>query len=208
MTSALLATHSVVGTLGSYAILVPIGIIGGQMAAFAAGAVATTGIFNPVAVFVVFTLGDILTDSIYYYLGRRDGVQALARRYGHKVGIEEVHFEALHQQWFERTFRTMLISKYGLALTGPLLVSAGMARISALRFYAYAVGISILQYGLFVPMGFYFAKSFSTVSYTLKAVQVFALLVLFAYLFITFRRLARASLHHSPVKPKLNEQHS
>ena len=194
MVAPLLATHFAARSVGSYALLIPIGIIGGQMAAFAAGAVATTGFFNPYAVFVVFTLGDILTDSIYYYLGRHRRVQAFAHRYGHKIGLEKPHFAILHQQWFERTFRTMLISKYGLAFTGPLLISAGMARIPAWRFYAYAIAISIAQYAIFVPLGFYFAKSFTAVSYALKALQIIAALLIFTYVFTTFRRLAHASL--------------
>lgn len=194
MITFLLATHSAVGTVGSYALLIPIGIIGGQLAAFAAGALASTGFFNPFAVFLVFTLGDIITDTGYYYLGRLHRVQRFARRNGNKIGIAEAHFDVLHEQWAERSFRTMLISKYGLALTGPLLISAGMARLSPRRFYVYAVTISILQYALFVPLGFYFAKSFSVVSGTLKAVQIVVVLVIFTYMFLTFRRLARESL--------------
>ena len=198
MVAPLLATRVAAGTIGSYALLIPIGIVGGQMAAFAAGAVASTGFFNPYAVFVVFTLGDILTDSIYYYLGRFRRVQAFAHRYGHKIGLEKPHFAILHQRWFERTFRTMLISKYGLAFTGPLLISAGMARLPARRFYAYAIAISIAQYAIFVPLGFYFAKSFTTVSYALKALQIVAALLIFIYVFTTFRRLAHASLQERP----------
>ena len=191
--AGLLATRSSIGPAGSYALLIPIGIIGGQLAAFAAGAVASTGFFNPYAVVIVFTAGDILTDSLYYYLGRRQ-VQTLARRYGHKIGFAEEHFDALHAQWADRSFHTMLIAKYGLALTGPLLISAGMARLPPRRFYAHAIVISIVQYAFFVSLGYYFAKSFSVVSGTLKTLQIIVVLVIFSYPFLTFRRLAHASL--------------
>lgn len=177
-----------------YATLVPIGIVGGQAAAFAVGAVSATGFYNPFAVYAAFVAGDILTDSLYYFFGRGARVRTLAKRYAKKFGLNEEHLSALRMQWIGRTFQTMLLSKYSVALTGPMLVSSGVAELPMRKFYINAIGISVVQYALFIPLGYYFAELFSTVSTALKVIQVSAVVTVFIYVTVILRRFVRQSI--------------
>lgn len=162
-----------------YLILFPLAALEGPVVAFAAGVLVSLGYFNALLAYFFLVLGDVIPDSIYYHIGRYGERKTLIARYGLKVGITEERFTIIKKLWHEHGFKTMFFSKLAYGLSTIFLVAAGFSGISARRFYAHAVPITMFQYALLMLLGFYFGDSYARITRYFENAQIlFAVLAI------------------------------
>lgn len=176
-----------------YLLLLPVAMVSGQMFAFVAGALVRYGYLSAPAMYAIFVLGDFIPDSLYYLIGRSPAVARTLHRWGLRAGITDLEFDAIRTLWQRHTLATMLAAKYSMALVGPILISAGLSKISVRRFYGAAIPITLVQYAAFMSLGYYFASSFGAVSSALKAVELGVAGALLLGLYLYFSRRIRDS---------------
>ncbi len=126
----------------------------GETALVIAGTFAgTTHHLNPWAIFAVAAAAAIVGDNIGYWIGDKGGY-ALARRYGHKVRLDE---------------RKLKIARYLFDRHGAMVVFFGRF-VSVLRTYAaFLAGTSKMRWRLFLPAnalgGIVWAGAYTLASY-------------------------------------------
>jgi membrane protein DedA with SNARE-associated domain len=134
--------HQLIATNGYWLLFLLVGVeslgvpLPGETALIVAGTFAgTTHHLNPWLVFVVAAAAAIIGDNIGYWIGDKGGY-ALARRYGHKVRLDE---------------RKLKIARYLFDRHGAKVVFFGRF-VSVLRTYAaFLAGTSKMRWRLFLP---------------------------------------------------------
>jgi membrane protein DedA with SNARE-associated domain len=149
-----------ISSYGYWAVFVLVGLeslgipLPGETALIIAGTYAgTTHRLSPWLIFAVAAAGAIIGDNIGYWIGDKGGY-ALARRYGHKVRLDE---------------RKLKIARYLFDRHGAKVVFFGRF-VSVLRTYAaFLAGTSKMRWWLFLPAnaagGIVWAGIFTLASY-------------------------------------------
>lgn len=171
-----------------YIILFPLAAFEGPIIAFVVGILVSAEYFNPFIAYAILLCGDIIPDSIYYFIGRHGERKTFVARYGAKVGITEKRFDIIKKLWHRHGFKTMFVSKLAYGLSTPFLVAAGFAGIPTRKFYEYALPVTIAQYAILMALGFYFGNSYALITQYIQNAQliiaaVFVILLAGYYVF-------------------------
>ena len=171
-----------------YLLLFPLAAFEGPIIAFVVGILTAAGYFNPFIAYTILLFGDIIPDSIYYFICRHGERKTFVARYGAKVGITEERFDIIKKLWHRHGFKTMFISKLAYGLSTPFLVAAGFAGITARKFYEYVLPVTIIQYAILMALGFYFGNSYVLITKYIENAQLiiaaaFIILLIGYYIF-------------------------
>jgi len=164
-----------------YWLLFPLACIEGPLVALVAGVLIALGYFNPLLAYVILLFGDLIPDTIYYFIGRYGGWKSLIKRYGSKIGITDEHTEKVSILWKTHGVRTMWMGKLSYGLSIPFLISAGLVGMPLKRFLQYAIPVTLFQYGVLMALGYYLGNF-----YALIAESVFGLELLIAGVALAF----------------------
>ena len=154
-----------------YWILFPLACFEGPLISFAVGILAARGVFNPLAAYGLLIMGDVIPDTVYYYVGRYGKNTRFVKKILAKTGLER-HLERVHSLWYRHTGKTMFFSKLAYGLATPFLISSGMIGLPLPTFLLYAIPITVIQYGILMFGGYYFSNSFGFFSNTLEAIEI------------------------------------
>lgn len=187
-----MAIESLIPLLSAYRywLVFPLACVEGPAVAAVAGFMVSLGVLQALPVYLLLLLGDLVPDTVFYVLGRTGHQSAFIRRFSEKRLAVIEHF------WLEHTFKSMVVAKWALGLSGPLLVSAGLARLPFWRFLGAALPISLFQYAAFLAAGYFFGLSFQTFRGTFLAAELVVVLgiVLFIAATMYFSRAAKRVL--------------
>src|SRR5277367_4153605 len=129
----------------------------------AAGGLAGIGKINPVLALLLVTLGSLLADSIWFYLGRARGSRIL--RLLCRISIEPDTCVLRTENVFVKYgMRGVVFAKFipGLGTVMPSL--AGMYGVSLHRFLAFDGLGALLYLGCFILLGFIFSNQLQEVA--------------------------------------------
>ncbi|NTU67199.1 MAG: hypothetical protein HGB08_04765 [Candidatus Moranbacteria bacterium] len=133
--------------------------IEGPVTTAAAGFAAALGYFNPVAIYALSVLGDLIPDTIYYlfgYLGQRTFV----RKIGVRMGFNDSRISNT-AALFEKHFgKTMVISKLTPVVSTYGSILAGYLKLSYKKFIFYCAEITFTKSAIFLLLGYYFGRSY------------------------------------------------
>ncbi|MEK9185088.1 MAG: hypothetical protein AAB866_02920, partial [Patescibacteria group bacterium] len=152
-TLALLIKYKYVG-------LFPLAAIEGPMVSLIVGFLVHLGYLEFIPSYIILILGDIIPDSIYFYIGRLGDHKKITEKYGPKLKGIAGSFEILEKLWRDHPRKTMFFGKLAYSLSIPFLISAGLVKMSFKKFITYAIPATLFQYGLLMLVGYYLGKSF------------------------------------------------
>ena len=175
-----------------YWILVPLTFIEGPIVGFIAGALSRLGYFDPFIAFSIFIFRDVLVDGLWYWAGRYGGRTRPAAWMLRKVRITQEDLHAVRKLWDTRGFRTMFIAKLSYGIAQLFLVVAGIVEMPFKRYFKYALGVALVEYGGLFICGYVVGGAFGNIAGALSNIQwVIAILALFIagyYIFTHFMR--------------------
>ena len=178
-----------------YWILVPLAFIEGPIVAFVAGGMSSLGYFNPYIALAIFLIRDVLVDTLCYYIGHFAGEKSFTKRWLAKAGVGDEQIAEIHNLWLVHGGKTMFFSKLSYGLSAGFLIVAGIVAMPFRKFFAYAITVAVLQYGVLFVVGYYFINSFGTVANILDKIQYAVLgITLIATLYFAFKWYMRKRL--------------
>ena len=170
-----------------YWIIFPVACIEGPVLSFLIGVLSGFGYFNPFLAYPILILGDLIPDTILYYIGTRGNRAQFFQKYAPKIGITEAHFGVLQDMWDTHPRKTTVMSKLAIGLSSPLLVSAGLAGVPARIFYSMVIPVTLLQHVVFLTAGYHLGNSFALVEKYLGHAEFFVgLVAIFALAYYLF----------------------
>ncbi|HEX9503671.1 MAG TPA: VTT domain-containing protein [Patescibacteria group bacterium] len=145
-----------------YFVLFPISIVEGPIVTVLGGFLASMGQLSVLWVFVVVVLGDLVGDSLYYFLGTksRNLAESSVMKF---LGITEERLVSLDEHFTKHTGKTLLLGKFTQAFGSVVLVAAGAARISYLKFILYNFIGTVPKSIILILVGYYFGQAYATI---------------------------------------------
>ena len=179
-----------------YFIIFPIACVEGPFISLIVGFLIHLGYLEFIPSFLVLILGDLIPDSIYYYIGRKGNEKKIVEKYSSRLKGIAVSFSVLEKLWANHPKKTMFFSKLAYGLSIPFLISAGLVRMSFKKFIAYSIPASLFQYGLLTAVGYYLGKSYQLAEKYVKYgyILVAIVFIIFIAIYIYFVKRSRAEL--------------
>ncbi|MFH1200863.1 MAG: VTT domain-containing protein [bacterium] len=176
-----------------YFILIPLAVIEGPIVSVIAGFLVTLGFFNPLTVYAVMVLGDIIGDGIFYYIGYSG--KNLFRYFKineEKVEKAKVYFEKNHQ-------KAIAGSKimWGIGTAG--LIAAGALHVPYKRYFKTCALYSLAQSFVMITLGIFFGQAYEIIGkyfdYYAAIASILVLVVLLFFIFMKkFKKNAEENL--------------
>ena len=160
-----------------YLLLFPLAIVEGPIVTVIAGFLAKGGIMNPLIAFPVIVIGDMVSDTFWYILGRFGTGWSFTRSLEQKAGATKENLAIAKRGFEEHRYKTTLASKliWGLGTAG--LFAAGMSRVPYLIFMTTCAIISMAQVIFFLGVGFFFGGAYEQIAAYLDTATKVTLIV-------------------------------
>ncbi len=179
-----------------YLALFPLAAVEGPVVALGAGFMVSLGYLSFLPAYAMLILGDIISDSGYYYLGRFGNRRKLVEKYGVRLGRLSRNMGIMEKLWERHGRKTMVLSKLAYGLSTPFLVSAGLVAMPLRRFVSYALPVTLIQYAGLMAAGYALGHSYRLAADYLwyGAILFAAILVCFVAGFSIFSRYASSRI--------------
>jgi len=164
-----------------YLILMPLAIIEGPIVAVICGFLVTINILNPLLVYVILVVGDIVGDGIIYYIGYS------GKRFLKYFKVTEEKLEKAKKYFQENHKKAIFMSKlaHGIGFTG--LIAAGALHVPYKRYFKTCTSISLVQSAVMITIGILFGHAYVVIGkyldYYAAGVSVIVLTIIL-FLFI------------------------
>jgi len=179
-----------------YLVLFPLAAVEGPALALTCGFLIYLGYLDIMPTYLVFVLGDVLPDIIYYSIGHFSSKGKLVEKYQKRWGIIYNNLALIERLWKNHASKTMLLTKFAFGLSAPLLISAGLVGMPLRRFLSYTLPISLVNYAVILTIGYYLSHSYQSAEKYLESagIIVAVALVLFVIGYYYFSQYARAKV--------------
>lgn len=166
-----------------YLLLFLAAFLEGPIVAFAAGFLTHLGYFSFWPAYISLIARDILSDTTYYYIGRFGDKNSLLEKYGKYFKISKAHMNSLSHIWKKHTKKTMFFGKLAYGLSIPIVLSAGLAKMSVQKFWSNAIPVTLIQYTILMVAGYYLGASYGYLTGYFKYIGVIVTLSIIILLF-------------------------
>lgn len=142
-----------------YLVLFPVLVVEGPIATILVGALATpeVNLFSIVPLFFFVIFADVAGDTFYYLIGKFAGTRVLDW-IGKKKNI---NYHKKFTNYFEKYGgRTLMIGKVSHGLGWPVMVFAGSAEMSYLRFITFCLATSIIKSFILLGIGYLYSDNY------------------------------------------------
>lgn len=148
-----------------YLILFPLLVVEGPIVTIIAAFLASPagGTLSLPLLFIEVVAADLTGDIFYYSIGRW-GREGFLFRLTQKVGLTRERFQKVEGYFDKHGGKTIALSKIGHGLGWPAMMAAGAARMRFLKFFFINLSVSILKSGFLIFLGYYYGRSYSTLS--------------------------------------------
>lgn len=191
-----------------YFVLFPLAAFEGPLVSLAVGFLVHAGVLSFWPSYLILISGDIIPDSIFYYIGYFGDKTRLFQKYFSNSKLLRDYFPAVLGLWRNHPRKTMFFGKlaYGMAL--PFLVSFGMTKLSYKKFISYTVPISIFQYGLIMWIGYGMGGFYEAAGRYLKLAYfaMTAITILLVILYVLVSKYSKRKIAAMGMEEKLLEE--
>jgi len=167
-----------------YAIFFPLTVIEGPIVTVIAGFLCSIGFFNFWLAYAIAMAGDIVGDALYYLLGWWGGERILKK--GRFLWIKTEQLGSLLKNFESHAGKIMLFGKWTQSVGAPILLAAGMTRISLKKYFFFNIIGSLPKVYIFLIIGIYFGRAFTEIDkyfgYISLAVSIIIVLAVLIYL--------------------------
>lgn len=139
----------------AYFLLMILVAVEGPIATLVGAVAASTGLLNPVLVFVSASLGNLTADVLWYslgYIGKGEWLMKLSGRFGVKENV----MTRLQKDVHEHIHTVLFIAKLTMGLVIPTLLAAGLTRVPFKRWFGVLFAAECIWTGSLVLAGYYF----------------------------------------------------
>lgn len=169
--------------------------IEGSAAMMTGGLLARLGVVSFWLAYGALFLGDVLSDLMWYLIGRFAALSFFVR-YGHFIGATPEILEKVGRKFRQYDTKILITSKLtmGLGLAVPVLITAGMMRIPFSKYAAINVLGSFVWIFFLMCIGYYFGNVLSYIPTQFEIAMAIATPFVFFYaMHLLTKKLAKSN---------------
>jgi len=174
----------------AYILLACVVAVEGPVTTLAGAVAASTGLLNPMLVFVSASIGNLIADTLWYSLGYLGKIE-WAVRYGGWLGIKEQSIARMQKDVQDHIHKILFIAKLTLGFVIPTLIAAGLARVPFKRWFGVLFAAECLWTGSLVLVGYYFGYLIQQIETDLRWLSLGGgfLFIIIVGLYLSHRRV-------------------
>lgn len=153
--------HLILFTGYKYVALALLAIAEGPVLSLISGFLIRLGYLSFLPVILILVGGDIVSDTIYYFLAVKSNGEKYIKKYGGKYKSISENIEMLNHLWSYHGRLTMFLGKFAYGFTAPLVVSSAISGLSYRKLMEYILPPTIVKYTAFVAIGYYMANEYA-----------------------------------------------
>ena len=174
----------------AYILLAILVAVEGPITTLAGAVAASTGLMNPILVFVFASAGNLIADTLWYTVGYLGKTEWLIR-YGGRLGITEKFIARLQADVRDHIHKLLFVAKLTLGFVIPTLIAAGLARVPFKRWFGVLFTAECIWTGSLVVVGYYFGYLIQRIETDLRWVSLGGalLFIVIVGIYLSHRRL-------------------
>lgn len=150
-----------------YVVITLLVIVEGPITILLAAGASSAGFLNPLLVFIVAMLGNLIADTLWYGLGYIGKIDWLLRRRGW-FGVNAEKLNLFRQVIHNQAVKLLIFAKLTNGLIVPVLIATGLARVSLRKWLPIIFVTNLLTSLVMVALGYYMASSLLQVQQGLR----------------------------------------
>ncbi len=170
----------------------------GPILAVIGGILLRMGYFSLIPLYTALMIGDLVGDTIWYYIGSHFGHRFI-KRFGRYFNIDESHVLKVEKLFHRYKNWILFISKitngFGFALV--ILTTAGMVKIPFKRYLFVNLSGQFFWSGLLIAAGYFLSHLYVELDTLFGRMSVIALFVFLVILFLGIRNYVRSKIEQS-----------
>lgn len=200
---------SVVSSWGyySYLILAVLVAFEGPIATLLGAAAASLGLMHPGFVFMAASIGNLTSDTLWYFLGYAGKIEWL-KKFGKRLGVSEQKLEILENMLHDHAPIILFVSKLTVSPMIPALIATGLIKYPWRRWFPYVFAGEMIWTGSLVLIGFYGLLAIKKVQLGIEHAILVGSLVFIATIFILGRRFLKQEIADSEETPEKKATHA
>ncbi|MEP7162436.1 MAG: VTT domain-containing protein [Candidatus Moraniibacteriota bacterium] len=164
----------------------------GPVTTAAAGFASALGYFDPWIIFLLSILGDLLPDSLYYFLGSMSRF-TLTHRLARRFGLREERLSNIERLLHENFGMAMIALKFTPVVPVAGFMLIGALNLSFRRFLLWCTLLTLPKAALFLLLGYFFGAFYNFSDYLHRASTFLPVLVAIAFgSYFLFRKITDA----------------
>lgn len=167
----------------AYSLLFAGMIIEGDLLIFTAGFLVQRGILHPLDTFWAIFLGTLCGDTLWFLLGRMDTTRNKVLSWLGRM--TDIAGHRIDDHVKERTFRTLLITKFIYGAHHFTLVRAGRLGVGLRKFLRADAAGSVIWIGIIGLLGYLTSASFIHLKIRLRFLELTLLFAVLCYFFVS-----------------------
>ena len=164
--------------------------IEGPVTTAAAGFASALGYFDPFIILIISILGDLVPDSIYYYIGYfgQGPVVEKAVRY---FGLTKKRVLRIKELSKEHFGKTMVVLKLTPVVPTLGFILVGYLKLSFIKFTKYSALVTIPKSILFLVLGYFFGRLYNISKY-LHYIEIFipVIIIILVIIFVLYKKMS------------------
>lgn len=152
----------------------------GSAAMMAGGLLYRLGHVTFLPMYIALFMGDLLSDTMWYFIGYF-GARKFLLKYGRFVHITPTILDKAEGKFRTHHLRILVISKLtmGFGFATAILATAGMLRVSLVRFLTINILCGIVWVSFLIGIGYYFGNILASIPKNIQIIGVLLVVVLF-----------------------------
>lgn len=160
-----------------YPVLVLMVLVEGPFAILVASSAASTGFLLPIPVFLAASLGNLIADVLWYFLGRSGKLEWILKIRWLKLTPEKL--DILTRSVQNNAVKILFIAKVTNGLIVPALIATGLARVKLRRWFPMIFVSNFLITAVFVCLGYFTAMNIMKLQHWLRYLAMgFSILII------------------------------
>ena len=155
-----------------YLFLFIMSLIDGRVPALFAGFLISAKEFLFWPSYLILILGNLITDTIYYFIGRKGSGWKIVEKNKGKINYIE-------KLWEKHAIKVVFFGKLTVIFVVPVLIFFGLIKYPYRKFIKYSIGIDLLIIAILISVGY-----FSGNAYKLYSQYIYLASALLAIIFI------------------------
>ena len=173
-----------------YPLLMLMVLVEGPFAILVASSAASTGFLLPIPVFIAASIGNLIADVLWYFLGRSGKVEWILKIRWLKLSPEKIKVLTTSVQ--KNAVKILFIAKITNGLIVPALIATGLARVKLRRWFPMIFISNLFITAVFVFLGYFTAMNIMKLQHWVKYLALgFSILLIIFLSWYTQRLLSR-----------------
>lgn len=171
-----------------YQAIFPVAVVEGPIITIISGFLVSRGRLDFLPALLVVFMGDVVSDTIFYFAGRGGRHMIKYLRFLH---ISEERILRIENQFAYAPWKTMMLAKISYGLGTVFMLASGASQMRWRDFTKYILSLNIVRSSILLFIGFYFGRAALHMGPTAIKYYVIGVIILVPTIYLLYKKRSK-----------------